>query len=65
MDAITSNPEIILQDQGVAATATSWRASAVIRAAAVGLVFSVAFSSSFVLGFYLLGPWIDAARTMM
>lgn len=65
MEAITSNPQIILQDQGVARTATSWRESAVIRAAVVGLAFSVAFSSSFVLGFYLLGPWIDAARSMM
>lgn len=62
MEAVTSNPEIIV-NQGV--PAASWRESAMVRAAAVGLVFSIAFTSSFVAGFYLLGPWIDAARGMM
>ena len=64
MEAITIAPEMF-ETPAASASAVSWQASGMVRAAAVGLVFSVAFSSSFVLGFYLLGPWIDATRIMM
>lgn len=50
---------------GTAAPAARFADSALMRAAVVGLAFSLAFSSSFVLGFYLLGPWIDTARSLM
>jgi hypothetical protein len=36
-----------------------------VRATFLGLVFSMAFCSSFVIGFYWVGPAIESARHLM
>ena len=65
MEACTIAPEMIETPAiGTVAPAAASESS-LVRAAIVGLAFSVAFSCSFVLGFYLLGPWVDAVRTMI
>jgi len=66
MEAVSTDIEAIVEahdtkiEAAPAARATSsgW----LIRGATMALVFSVAFSSSFVIGYYGLGPWIDTIR---
>lgn len=67
MDAYTTAAQDIIETPavGTAAPAVSWSQSTMVRAAAVGLAFSLAFSSSFVIGFYWLGPWLDHVRSMI
>ena len=65
MEACPTASEMLQTPAIAIVTPASLSGSALVRAAATGLVFSLAFSSSFVLGFYGLGPWIDAAKSMM
>jgi hypothetical protein len=59
-EVVTETPAI-----GTAAPAVSITEGPYVRAAFLGLAFSAAFSSSFILGFYWVGPWLDTVRRML
>ena len=66
--AMIEVPEIVpvqTETAPVQAAETPRRSHGLVRAASVVLAFSMAFSASFVVGFYGLGPWIDSVRTLM
>lgn len=65
MEACPTTSEMIQTPAIGTAAPAATQGSSIVRAAATGLAFSLAFSSSFVLGFYGLGPWIDAAKSLM
>ena len=50
---------------GITVPTARWHDSTIVRSALVGLAFSMAFSSSFVIGFYWLGPWLDTVRAAL
>ena len=66
MEACTTDVPVMVEVPSVAIVeskpAENTGTTGMVRAGAVALIFSLAFSSSFVIGYFWLGPWIDAMR---
>lgn len=66
MEACTTDVPVLVEVPSVAIAedrpAEASGFTGMVRAGAVALIFSLAFSSSFVIGYFWLGPWIDAMR---
>jgi hypothetical protein len=66
MEACTTDVPVMVEVPSVAILdvqpADSAGYTGIVRAGAVALIFSLAFSSSFVIGYFWLGPWVDAMR---